>query len=364
MEFSKNNLDLIRLFAATQVAINHLFFHFGLEEETSNFLLINIIKITQFFPGVPIFFMISGYLISKSYEKNPDLKNYFRNRFLRLYPAAWFCLLLSIIFVVATGNLSSIMIMSKGFIAWLITEIVFIHIYSYDGFSDFGTGKLNGSLWTLPVEIQFYIFIPIIYYTFEKLGLTQKKNFNFSIIIILIFSFTYHEILVKDNILSINDNMVMKIAITLLPNYFYMFAIGVLLQKNIEIIKPIIRNTGLYWLTIYTSTCIILNYFNFSIAYGNDINLIVFVFLSLTILSLAYTKVDLSKKLIGHNDISYGVYIYHMPLANLILELDTNINLITYFLTLILVYLLALFSWRFIEKPCIRMKKKSINDLT
>lgn len=38
------------------------------------------------FPGVPIFFFISGFLISKSFEENSVLKEYALNRILRIYP--------------------------------------------------------------------------------------------------------------------------------------------------------------------------------------------------------------------------------------------------------------------------------------
>ena len=54
-----NNFDLIRLFAATQVAISHISSHLEIAIPGLSFL--------SYFPGVPIFFFISGYLIYQSF---------------------------------------------------------------------------------------------------------------------------------------------------------------------------------------------------------------------------------------------------------------------------------------------------------
>ena len=60
--FSKNNFDLLRLFAAFQVATHHTLSHLNISYDESGML-----ALLDAIPGVPIFFFISGYLISKSY---------------------------------------------------------------------------------------------------------------------------------------------------------------------------------------------------------------------------------------------------------------------------------------------------------
>jgi len=359
MKFNENNLDLIRLFAATQVAINHLYYHFGLQKEDLNLVVYEIIRVSQYFPGVPIFFMISGYLISRAYEKNPENKNYFRNRILRLYPAAWMCLLVSLLFLGVTGNLNELNY--KSFAIWLISEIIFIHIYSFTGFTEFGTGKLNGSLWTLPVEIQFYILIPILYLILKKINFS-KRTYDISVItFLMILSFYYNLFIVQNNLLNLNDGIYKKISIMLLPNYFYMFGLGILFQKNMDKIKDIIQDNGAYWLLFYVITCEFLRYTKVNVEFGNNIDFPMFILLSFTTLSLAYTKAEFSYNLIGKNDISYGVYIYHMPIANLMIELNLEMNYITYAIGITLTYLSGILSWKLVERPFIKMKKKTIN---
>ena len=55
----ENNLNLIRLLAALQVAISHSLTHLDIKTEWLLFLNNNFFK---YFPGVPIFFFISGFL--------------------------------------------------------------------------------------------------------------------------------------------------------------------------------------------------------------------------------------------------------------------------------------------------------------
>lgn len=77
--YKSNNFDIIRLFAALQVVIVHLIEHFHADSLTWFISLIAI------FPGVPIFFFISGFLISAAWERNPDVKVFALNRIYRIF---------------------------------------------------------------------------------------------------------------------------------------------------------------------------------------------------------------------------------------------------------------------------------------
>ncbi len=96
-------------------------------------------------PGVPIFFVISGVLISKSYEHSDSLRDYLRNRCLRIFPGLWVCLVVSVAVILALG------VGSLGRITapvWLLSWAGQMSIFQ--GFKPaflmyFSTG-LNGSL--------------------------------------------------------------------------------------------------------------------------------------------------------------------------------------------------------------------------
>src|SRR5262245_53294221 len=95
--FRTNNFDLIRLFAASQVVFHHASVH--LDAAASG----PVWSALEQFPGVPIFFFISGFLISRSYEANSTLREYATNRILRIYPGLWICLAVTTLAVAATG---------------------------------------------------------------------------------------------------------------------------------------------------------------------------------------------------------------------------------------------------------------------
>jgi peptidoglycan/LPS O-acetylase OafA/YrhL len=67
---TKNNFDLIRLIAATQVVLVHSSEHL-LKLSYSNSLVLSVL---HFLPGVPIFFFVSGFLIASSYDKSSSLQ--------------------------------------------------------------------------------------------------------------------------------------------------------------------------------------------------------------------------------------------------------------------------------------------------
>ena len=85
--FSKNNFDLIRLIAAAEVAVRHTMVHVAPKQ-----FVYPLEVLFALVPGVPIFFFLSGFLISRSWERSPSASEYFRNRALRLFPALWTCI--------------------------------------------------------------------------------------------------------------------------------------------------------------------------------------------------------------------------------------------------------------------------------
>lgn len=101
-----------------------------------------------YFPGVPIFFAISGFLISASWERSNSLRKYFKNRFLRIYPALWFCFFLS---VFVTSLTYEFKIFTFDFFKWTLAQLTIGQFYNPDFFRDYGVGVVNGSLWTIPV---------------------------------------------------------------------------------------------------------------------------------------------------------------------------------------------------------------------
>jgi len=334
IEFKVNNFDLLRLLAATEVIVDHYFQH--LNKPVTPFG----IKLLGLFPGVPVFFIISGYLISASYERNNNLKDYFRNRALRIYPGLWACIFVSVIVISLTG----VSFFNKETITWLPSQLLG-GIYTPHFLSTYGFGSYNGSLWTIPIELQFYILLPLVYCLVPKEKINYLLYALLFVFIILNFGWQF----------TLAHNIVYKLLRYSFIPHFYLFLIGVILQRWRIYNSKFIYGKGLYWMVGYVSFNLIFVDFTNPIVFS----LLYSVALAFCLLSMAYTLPDTAKKLLRTNDISYGIYIYHgLILAVIVQEkLVDRINLLE---VVILSYVLALLSWVFVEKPFIKMKRKTI----
>lgn len=342
-EFRTNNFDLIRLIAALQVVLVHGIEHFKLHSASV------LTTILPAFPGVPIFFFVSGFLISASLERSSSIPSYFVNRVLRIYPGLLVCLAVSLvsIFVFYKPEFSP-----AAFATWIVAQASIGQFYNPDFLRGYGVGVLNGSLWTIPVELQFYLLLPVVYWILEKL----RWNRAF-IVVALVALVTINQIYVT--MATDERTMLVKLfSVTVFP-YLYMFLLGVILQRNQWFVKKYLKNRFLPILGLYVAVC--LTSFSLGFPYGgNRINPVSALTLAMLMMSFAYSYTDRLSHILRGNDISYGVYIYHMVWVNAILQTSSGKPEWNLGLMLVVTLVSALLSWRFIEKPSLALKAYSI----
>lgn len=350
-KFRENSLDALRLFAAGQVAISHAcdFMMPGLDSW--------IFKLIELFPGVPIFFFVSGLLISKSYENTPLIKEYAKNRILRLYPALIVCVAINIIMVASTTYLDNRNVSLADLFLLFTAKASFIQFYNPEFMRHFGDGVLNGSLWTICVELQFYIVTPLLYWLFSG---PEKKLPNV-VLIILICVFLAANRYLTYSLPEHGGSVWYKLfRVSFIP-WFYMFLVGILFQRNFSAIAQYLSRTpavavlGAYILIAYFLV------YKMGFQSGNYISPILFGLIIFVILRLAYVAPARVNNILRGNDISYGIYIWHMPVINQFLYLGyggTFSNIVT---TVAISILLAILSWIFIEKPALKLKKFTLN---
>ena len=353
--FRTNNFDLIRLLAAIEVAIHHTLHHFELSDHW-------LFHSTSWLPGVPIFFFVSGFLISKSYESNSRISEYARNRALRIYPALIMCTALSLISVFATGYLASQSWSLAQLTTWIIGQITFFQFYSPDFIRGFGSGALNGSLWTVTVELQFYVLIPLIYWMLARAASREQRTVMLAVLII---AFVVPNVVFQQLMLDEHNSqkLAMKLAhVSFLP-WVYMFLIGILAQQNFMWIHGFVRGRGLPIVVAYAIVAYItVNFFGWST--GNEIHPALFPLLAVTVLAVAYTAPQLGDRILHKNDISYGVYIYHMPIINVMLYYGLGDTFYYATIAVALTVAIAACSWFVVERPAIRKKKRPLVALT
>ena len=87
--------------------------------------IINNILSTNF--AIKSFFVISGFLIFMSYERSRDLKKYFINRVLRIYPAYISIIFFSSILLYFSTNLKFFEYFNFSYIEYIIFNLLFLN---------------------------------------------------------------------------------------------------------------------------------------------------------------------------------------------------------------------------------------------
>lgn len=342
-----NNIDLLRLFAATQVVVFHMADHLHHASRLENPALMAL----SYFPGVPIFFFLSGLLIPQSFLRAPGIKDYVTNRVLRLYPALLVCVTLTVAMLLVLGYLGTADLLRPWFLVWLTTQSTFLQFYNPEFLRDFGTGVVNGSLWTISVEVQFYLMTPV-----------------------LILLMKFRSLYLALFLLSIAANVALQhfglkelfwgklVGVSFLP-WIYMFMAGHLSYAYWDKISKVFQRKSAYWFALALAQTVLLVIlerafgFNFS---GNATLPIAFFVLAGLALAVSVDRPSTAHKILKGNDISYGVYIYHMPIVNLFLFLMVPSTPLYTLGAIAVVFALAYCSWFFVERPALRLKHVSI----
>jgi peptidoglycan/LPS O-acetylase OafA/YrhL len=124
--------------------------------------------------GVPIFFVISGYSIHRSGAArlfaNPgfrlDARQFWLRRFVRIYPVLLAALLLT--FAVDSISLTLLPVSHK--ILDIGPQAFLVNLFSLQGVAGKTYGS-NGALWTLSLEVQFYLLYPLVFALRRRFGM-------------------------------------------------------------------------------------------------------------------------------------------------------------------------------------------------
>ncbi|MDB5819324.1 MAG: hypothetical protein JWQ11_2964 [Rhizobacter sp.] len=335
-----NNFDLLRIVAALQVLVGHALVHLDLPVPAWW-------PIAAAFPGVPIFFVISGFLISRSYERSASLGGYARNRVLRIYPALWVCILLTVVM----ASIAGYSFMRPQAAAWLPAQLIGL-IYTPAFLSTFGFGSYNGSLWTIPIELQFYIVLPLLYWLLPS----RSTRFNACLVgVVVLFTglaVAWIAMSPADIEGSFEPALHKLVRYSFVP-HVYLFFVGVLLQRMHADRHAWIVGKGLYWLVAYLAI-------QFAMPVDAWTEVAGTLVLAVAVVSTAFTAGSLSSRLLRGNDLSYGVYIYHGLIINgfLLLGWRAHVALIPLLVASTLV--VSLLSWKLVEQPFLKRKSARV----
>jgi|TARA_R110000737_G_scaffold345097_2_gene373194 peptidoglycan/LPS O-acetylase OafA/YrhL len=185
-KFRFQNLDSIRTIAFLSTFCAHAFYtQSDIIADSSAFKF--AISFSHFFSfGVPIFFVLSGFLITflmlkEQQEKNYfNLKHFYLRRVLRIWPIYFVVLIFG--FVVFPIIRLYVLHLPTGETANPIMYALFLSNFDQLAQETLPFGVGLGPTWSVSVEEQFYLFWPLI------LLLFPKKRFGLAVLITLISS--------------------------------------------------------------------------------------------------------------------------------------------------------------------------------
>jgi len=340
---SNNRFDFVRLIAAWLVLYSH---SYVLSASKEIELISKYLKFdTAGGLAVGVFFSISGYLVFKSLKNSNSLKIFIIKRALRIYPALILSVLFSVFVVGIICTELSIQeyLTNRKTLSYLKTITGFNIKYELPGvFENFPEKSVNGSLWSIAIELRCYLVLGII----SLLPFSMKLKLWISVTIL-------SSLLLFRPIEAPSDLSIKFLGLSYDFNKFgLMFTLGCLIasyekHKNFQYIKII----GL----ISASILIIISNLEISkftlIAYNY---LIPFIFIWI---GLYFTLLPKIPDKIG--DISYGLYLFSFPIQQLLIYLELSSNLVNFILlsTILSVFLSAI-SWQLVEKPFLNLKHK------
>jgi peptidoglycan/LPS O-acetylase OafA/YrhL len=352
MDISKtNNFDLIRLAAALQVSVTHAMNLFSVSgREWRPHIITNLL------PGVPIFFFISGFLISNSFERNPSLRDFTRNRVLRIYPALVVCFAVSVAAALMTGYFARLQAPWFAWAGWVAAQLSIAQFYNPAFIYSASRQILNAPIWTISIELQFYALVPLLYAVLRLRKTTARRGdavLAGLAIAFLILNLAWSHLLDEED-----HRLYLIIGVTCLP-WLYMFLVGVLCQRNFARVHSWLGGRFILLAGAY----VLLALFAQRVLHwriDNNLSPPVFIALSIVTFAAAFSAPSLSDRLLRRNDLSYGVYLYHWPVIVLLVFTGVAVGLRGGLLAVSVALALAAASWWLIERPALRCRSHPI----
>lgn len=282
---------------------------------------------------------------------------YFKNRMLRIFPALWvaFFILFGILYYFGyeAGSTAEL-------VKWIAAQLTLFQQYVPQGINAYIDCNPNPSLWTIRVEFGFYILVPLFFWLAGKMNFISMKSL---IVILMILFYGYHYYV--KSIRQENTALYSVLNDDVFPYLFYFLA-GVLSYLYFDKLKRFYVGKGMYWLALYLVYVVVAGVYldlydqeYFINGYG----LTGFLILSQTVISFAFTRPNLSHDLLRGNDISYGLYLYHLIIVGVFFKNGHYGNNWAFLPIVSLTVIAAFFSWIFVEKPALSLKNVLWSDL-
>ena len=330
-----SNLDWLRLASALQVVLVHFATHLDFA----------LPPLVEHFPGVPAFFFISGLLVYASCRNAPG-RPYFENRCLRIFPGLVFATLGGAAVALIAHGRGDLFDHFPTYAVWFLAQITLGQAYNPALFRDVGTGVVNGALWTLTVELLFYACVPLV--------IAMERRFRHALPALLAVSFLVYAIgpLISGGAIYRNKTAYDVVALTPLA-WGWMFGYGILAGRHFNHVKRWLKHAP--WLAAPMLLMLMQGDGVWFGASGNRLGMFYFVCYAGLLLWFGFALPVVRMPW----DISYGVYVWHLPVINLLLVLAIP----SAALAIVLTCGMAALSCFAVERPALRLKRRSLKQV-
>ena len=255
-------------------------------------------KTSEFFPGVVVLFTISGFLISDSMERSGTKKEFLKKRVFRLYPELWLCTIVNLCVLLAIAR----KYLNSSILLWIGTQVFGI-ANTPSCLNGFATGSVNGTLWTILVEVQLYLIICFGYQILKKM-----KLFQWGIFLVMLAAVN-----LLCGYLSSTGGIVAKLIERSFFPYALWFMVGAFCYQYREKAIGYLRCVVIPLLIVYW----------FVRPYGMEqpgyyIGIGVSILCPFIVIGIAYLLPAIRFKL----DLSYGMFLYHWIVLNIIVHFE------------------------------------------
>jgi peptidoglycan/LPS O-acetylase OafA/YrhL len=339
-----NNFDFLRFLFAVFVVISHAYPLSG-DSETSQWIYqISNGQIVWAQLGLSGFFIISGYFIFQSLQRSKNIFDYLKKRFLRLFPALFVVLLITLLLspLVYNGNIPFYKNMEVY--TYLPNNL---SLYNFQSgikgiFDNNPYHAINGSLWTIRYEFSLYLALMLLFYFTKNKALTIILLGSTLVILLITYNF-FIQRFAGSSILGMQG--------------YHIFNLGTFFVCGSFLAVVEFEKVKSKWI-LYVSILFLLAsiYFEFY----NEVKHVLFTIL---ILSIGFTALPFISNFGRIGDMSYGIYIYSFPVQQTLVYFFKLSTLELMLHSIIISILFGYLSWHLIEKRALQYKEVSILSL-
>lgn len=329
------NINELRLMFALSVLISHAI-------QLGQFASYDILR-TIFSSEIAVqgFFILSGFLVFGSYSRMLNIRSFYMRRFFRIYPGYVMALILFLFFALIQSYLYGQEVAGREVARYFGFNLLLLNFLqpSIDGVFQLNPyHDINGALWTIKIEVMFYALVPLLYW------IGRRWSLRFVAVTLILVGLSWRPLL---DLVSLGGWHLHPSFAHQLPGQLHFFGFGILMFDasvnnghwigNVTIVIVATLLAGLIGAPSVIVRVLLLSLFCFGITQLPQMNLP-----------------------LGDRDLSYGIYLSHFPIIQLLIGAGIDGLGAELFMPLVLLLSVAyaIVSWKCVELPALQFSRR------